>query len=93
MRPPSSTVTAQRLRGGEVRGIDEHEAAIVEGDRPTSARIDDVNVADIDGVPGVLSEILDDDTRSLVGAAGVNPYPIANRESCRYGGVGGFVSA
>jgi hypothetical protein len=50
-------------------GVDEHQSAGVQLDRPPSGRVSDAVPADLDGMSGQLTEILDDHPATLsVGA-------------------------
>jgi hypothetical protein len=72
----------------EFGAIDEHQAAVIEGDCPPSTRIGNVLAADIDAIASVLAEILDNDSRAFVAGAGVDTHPAAHRKVDRRGRVG-----
>jgi hypothetical protein len=72
----------------EFGAIDEHPAAVIEGDCPPSTRIGNVLAADIDAIASVLAEILDNDSRAFVAGAGVDTHPAAHRKVDRRGRVG-----
>jgi hypothetical protein len=70
---------------GSKRGtIDEHQAAVIEGNRPPQARIGDVLGADVDAVSGVVAEVIDDGSGAFDPATREDAHPIADREvGCR----------
>jgi hypothetical protein len=72
----------------EFGAIDEHQAAVIEGDCPPSTRIGNVLAADIDAIASVLAEIVDNDSRAFVAGAGVDTHPAAHRKLGRRGRVG-----
>jgi hypothetical protein len=75
---------------GRRRGwsIDEEQTAIVEGEGPTSRRRNDMSAADLDAVPGVSVEFLDDDAETLAAGAVFDTNPLTKRET-----LGGLASA
>jgi hypothetical protein len=60
----------------------------IEGDRPPTACIGNVLAADADAVAGVVAEILDNDSRTFVAAAGIDTHPAAHRNVGRRGRIG-----
>jgi hypothetical protein len=72
----------------EFGAIYEHQAAVIEGDCPSSTRIGNVLAADIDAIASVVAEIVDNDSRAFVAGAGVDTHPAAHCKVGRRGGVG-----
>src|SRR5262245_26556061 len=58
----------------EVAGVDEHQRAVAQLDRPPPRRVDDVMLTDVHAVARAVAEILDDDSRSLAVRARVDAH-------------------
>jgi hypothetical protein len=60
---------------GELVAVDEYQTAGVEHYRPPSSRVSDVVTADINGMSGCISIIVDDEAAAFLVGAGVYPDP------------------
>jgi hypothetical protein len=72
----------------DIAGIDEYQAAVIQGNCPTPTRIGNVNADNFHTASGVVSEILNYHPRLLVAVAGVDADPLAYSKLRRCGGVG-----
>ena len=73
---------------GQLGAIDEYEVAAVDGDRPATARVDNVWAADVDTIAHVVAEIVDNDSPAFVAGARIDTDAAAHRKVGQRGGVG-----
>jgi hypothetical protein len=69
------------VRVGEISGVSKDQSPIIERYRPPTARFGDPRTSYDDGVSGGITEIVHDDTQTLVTAARIHPHTATYREA------------